>query len=241
MSIPITHPEPRTLQCDCVEATYVVVRRARPDDLTETALMHTEHLPLGLFPGLGARFLARWHSAFVESPYGTALVAVHVSWGEQRVVGVLFGSTDHAAFRRHLLDWRQWRLVRDGLLALIRRPAERRLFVRTRLGHYVRRVAATMFSRRTEGSPAERVSVLSAIVVDPELRRRGLATHLVEHFERDCRAASARRIELVAPDTAEAMTFYTSTGWSMTEQCVNRDGARVGLYSRDIERSNGDH
>ena len=37
--------------------------------------LHVEHLPVGLFPSLGARFVARWHQAHIDSRHGVALVS----------------------------------------------------------------------------------------------------------------------------------------------------------------------
>ena len=49
-----------------------IIRDAVIGDLRDTARLHIEELPVGLFPRLGTRFVARWHRAFVQSAHAVA-------------------------------------------------------------------------------------------------------------------------------------------------------------------------
>lgn len=48
----------------------LVLRYATIADLGATAQLHVEQLPAGFFPGLGPRFMRRWHRTYLDSPHG---------------------------------------------------------------------------------------------------------------------------------------------------------------------------
>lgn len=225
----------------------IVVRDAEFADVAATARLHVRNLPLGLFPRLGERFVARWHRAFVESPNAVALVAVDPVG---RVTGFLVGALDQPAFRQELLTRHRTGLVIRGAAALAVRPRVLALFLRTRLRPYLRRLgpsrrpAATAPIGPTVSAPSGagpvRVADLSAVAVDPTLRRSGTGRRLTEEFLARCAAAGAGRVELVtAADSASSCAFYTRTGWTAQRRSRTRDGHELQPFVQCIDRAKG--
>jgi GNAT superfamily N-acetyltransferase len=219
----------------CLTSAPFVLRDAVLGDVAATARLHVRELRVGLFPRLGPRFIARWHRAFVESPYGVALVAVgYGPDGREHLTGFLVGATDRRAFRRELLTRHRAALLRRGVLALALRPRTLAHFLGTRLWPYVRRLRAAEPAVLNGGAGhAAAVAELTAIAVVGGARRRGTGRRLVEVFLGRCAAAGSPWVELVtATGAGEAMAFYTRTGWAEAGQDVNRDGVPVQRFGR---------
>lgn len=215
-------------------AARVHVRQAVAADVDATARLHIEHLSAGLFPRLGHRFVACWHRAYVQSPHAVALVAVDPgSDGTGRIAGFLVGALDRHAFRQELLTRYRTRLAVRAVTALALRPRVLADFLRTRLRPYLRRLAAPRRepSLPPGAEPAAQVADLSAIAVDPVLRRTGAGRRLTEEFLGRCAAAGAVRVELVtAADSAASVAFYTSTGWTARRRYDTRDGRALQRF-----------
>lgn len=214
----------------------VLVREAVAADVYATARLHIEHLSVGLFPRLGLRFVACWHRAYVQSPHAVALVAVDpASDGDGRIAGFLVGALDRLAFQQELLTRHRTRLAVRAVVALALRPPVLADFLRTRLRPYLHRLRAP---RRVQAvppgaQPAAPVAELSALAVDPVLRRTGTGRRLTEEFIDRCTAAGAVRVELVAAaDSAAAVAFYTSTGWTARRRYDTRDGRALQRFVR---------
>lgn len=216
-----------------------VIRSAVPADAETTARLHVHELPLRLFPRLGQRFVARWHRAFVQSSHAVALVAVDP--GPDRggaIAGFLMGATDRQAFLRDVLTRHRWALLGHGVLALVVRPRTLIAFVRTRMRPYLRRLrSAERDPRRTPGTDSsgatEAVADLTAVAVAPANRRTGAGRALVEEFLHRCVRAGTHSVELVAAaDSADAVAFYSTRGWTTLRTDVTRDGTPVRHFGR---------
>lgn len=222
------------------------VREAQFGDLAEIARLHVRGLPIGLFPQLGERFVARWHQAFIRSPYAVALtVTATESHGHERVVGFVIGATDQRRFQQELLSHHRAALLGRGALALVARPRVLLRFLRTRLGPYLRGLWRSRTCRTgTEGAVTRDraiVADLTAILITSELRRTGAGRELVELFLERCAAAGTSTVELVAAmEPAGATAFYERTGWSALQEYVTRDGLRVQRFGRRTDRTASD-
>ena len=224
-----------------------VLRDARLTDLTATAALHVQELPVGLFPRLGRRFVARWHRAFVQSPHAVAVVAVGPDpRGCDRVVGFLLGATDRRAFRRDVLSEHGWALFGYGVVTLALRPLTLVQFLRTRLGPYLQQLwPSSAAARRTDGGARSRtvgdlVGELTAVAVAPSIRRDGAGRTLVEEFLDRCAAAGTPAVELVtATSSATAVAFYVNTGWTRLGSCATRDGVPVQRFGRRLDVTEG--
>ncbi|WP_176455968.1 N-acetyltransferase [Gordonia sp. IITR100] len=219
------------------ELGVVTVRAASVADLTATSTLHVAHLRLGLFPRLGRRFVQRWHTTFLTAPGGVGIVATtRDTEGREVLLGFLLGTTDRDASRSDLISFRSWPIVLHAAVALALRPVTLVQFLRTRLVRYARRFALAAHTRRKTVSASTRCSTqvaeLDVLAVSPAARRLGLGAHLVELFVHACETGGAVRIELVAPATTEAVSFYRRTGWEQTSTTVTSDGAPVALFAR---------
>lgn len=211
------------------------VRGATPADLSSTAVMHIRELPVGLFPRLGPRFVARWHRACLESRHAVALVAVHRGIaGDERVTGFLMGALDRRAFHNELLTRHRTALLLRGVAALAARPHTLAYFLRTRLRPYLRGLLVA--STRPGGVPRRHPDViadLTAIAVSPPWRGTGTGRLLVDAFSRRCAEAGVPTVELVtAAGYAATTAFYERAGWTARQREITRDGLPVQRYDR---------
>lgn len=219
----------------------VTVRTARTTDVAATARLHVRNLPIGLFPQLGERFVARWHRAFVQSPHAVALVAVATDPdGTTRVSGFLAGVVDPPAFRAEVLARHRMTLAVHGIRSLAVRPRVLARFLRTRLFPYLCRLRAP---RPDAAVPPGAVSPvpaadLTAVAVDPRLRRSGAGRLLTEAFVQHCARAGVARVELsAAADAPGALRFYRATGWTPLRSHLTGDGERLQRFARWIDRT----
>lgn len=193
------------------------------------ARLHVEHLPVGLFPALGARFVARWHQAHIDSAHGVALVSYDPAAAGEPVTGFLVGAVDRARFQDELMTRHRRDLLLSGACALLRRPRVLAWFLRTRSTAYVRRLRC---SRAVGGTPEAAVADLTAIAVAPERHRGGAGRALTEEFLRISARCGATRAELVADDDASG--FYARTGWRGGRCAIARDGRSLRWFSVDL-------
>ena len=115
------HPRPTPPASAAAGAGPVTIRPAQIGDLSSSAHLHLDALPVGLFPQLGYRFLRRWHHSFLDHPYAVAFVAVDA---DRNVLGFLLGTLDHRTHLSHMVRDRQTMasLAVHGIIALVARP-----------------------------------------------------------------------------------------------------------------------
>jgi ribosomal protein S18 acetylase RimI-like enzyme len=218
------------------------VAPAGPGAEEYSAQLHRVALPGSFFVALGPRFLACYHESFRASPHGVALTA----WLDGRPVGMLVGTTGNRAHYRWVARHRGLRLTGIGVLALIRRPALLRHFLRTRAGRYVRAIGRYALRRASRtpgeapevdgGSPAGRkIAVLTHVAVDDAARGHGLGRELVDAFVAEAAAAGASRAELVTDaDNHDNHALYRHLGWTKIEERNGRDGDRKARFVRAV-------
>jgi ribosomal protein S18 acetylase RimI-like enzyme len=216
----------------------VLVREAVAADVQAMARLHVEHLPVGLFPRLGHRFVACWHRAYLDSPHAVALVVDGPGpgpGGARHIAGFLIGAVDRHAFRHELLTRYRTRLMIRGIGSLAVRPFVLADFLRTRLRPYLRRLHTP---RPTPSVPPgaigpSPVAELTAVAVAPALRRTGSGRRIVDEFVNRCARADVRRIELVTDiGSAGSVEFYRRTGWNALRRIDTRDGRTVQRFVR---------
>lgn len=221
----------------------VVVRPVTLTDLAATAAWHCRHLPHGLFPLLGQRFVRRWHATFIGADHGIALLAELPGTGTAVPVGFLVGSTHQVRHVEDVIAQHRLRLGLAGLGALLLRPRVLLMFVRTRARSYLRRLLGLGRARTPvqELQPAPRrarqVAVVTAVVVDPSARGARIGQALLEAFVARSVEAGAPQAELVTkagPDGAGR--FYERLGWERVEEHPTRDGIVMRTYRLGLAR-----
>lgn len=194
------------------------VRPMARTDLRATAALHIAHLPKGLFPQLGARFLARWHESFIDSDFAWAHVVISpdrrpdedggdtTKTGDGgEVAAYLLMTTDPAAHLREMLARHGRALTRSGGWGLLRRPGLAIFFARSRARRYAKRFYHAWRTRRApatkggdSGEQAQvRLAVVDAIATASAYRGRGLAAILLDRAAEAASAAGADEIALV--------------------------------------------
>lgn len=203
--------------------------------LAQTAALHEELLPNGLFPTLGRRFLRHWHQTFITSPYGIGLTA-HDQQGN--CCGFLIGTTDQRRYTQGVLRRSGYRLAALGTLSLTVRPRLAVRFLRTRAARYLKRIATA--PKRTapphDAQPRVEppVAALHALITEPSARGRGVAAALLRHFEQELRTRGVPTLQLVTLETGGASGFYRRLGYVETDRRTNRDGEAVVQFDRQL-------
>ncbi len=220
----------------------IVIRRPERHELELMADQHVRHLPHGLFPRLGLRFMSRWYATFDDSPYGVAYVA-ELSAERSGPVGFLVGSSDQARHVAWVVQHRRASLGTAGASALALRPALLFHFLRTRAGRYARRLLRPA-GRRPLGGPAAsgsrmpssiRVAVLAAVIVSPGARGKGVGAALLSVFEESGLMSDACRAELVTlTGPGGAGRFYEKAGWVEIDRHPSWDGELVSTFRKDL-------
>ncbi|AEQ52997.1 GNAT family N-acetyltransferase [Pelagibacterium halotolerans] len=199
-------------------------------DIPATANLHRQNLRLGLFPKLGRHFLGLYQESFARSPYGIALVARD----EDAVVGALFGTTSNAEHYRWVTRNFGSKLALAGCGAMITRPQVALDFARTRAGRYARGVARHIgllpsVSSASNGAPRP-VSVLSHIVTDVNVRRRGIGRRLIEGFADRATVQGVHRALLVTEEGGLGTPFFERLGCRLVGRHKSQDGATLREY-----------
>lgn len=243
------------------ESGDVLIRCATQDDLYATSRLQVTQLDLGLFPRLGERFVRLWHSTYLTSPAGIALVAQVQRQSGPQILGFLIGTSDEAAHMEHVLGTRRRELLIAGLLALIRRPRVAVYFGRTRARRYLRRLlrrrpagsttAGQKHSRQTSATTrdrrrgidrmaapeAERIAVLAGLAVAGPGRSNGAGTQLTAQYLEFARAGGAQTARLVTQaGRGSAAAFYERLGWSRDAERKSTDGVPVIVMSYRLDR-----
>lgn len=205
----------------------------RTSDIEATASLHRKNLRLGLFPKLGRHFLGLYQESFARSPYGIALVARD---DDDHVVGALFGTTANAEHYRWVTHNFGSRLALAGCGAMLTRPQVALDFARTRMGRYARGVARHMGVLPSASASAAQpgasrpVSVLSHIVTDATMRRRGVGRRLIEGFANRATARGVHRALLVTEEGGLGTPFFERLGCRLVGQHKSHDGAILREY-----------
>jgi GNAT superfamily N-acetyltransferase len=215
-----------------------VVRDMVRRDLRATAALHHRSLPDGFFSRLGRRFLRRYHATFLASPFAVAIVATDPVDGDVPAA-FLVGTLQNRAHYRWVVRRCGPRLALELVAALAVRPRLASLFIRTRVGRYLRwvwRYPLYRAQRRTaaapagsegaavveeepargpeEAAPVAPVAVLTHVAVDERLRGQGAGRRLVEAFVERAREAGAAEVRLVTEASDGASGFYERLGWT---------------------------
>ena len=209
-------------------------------DAKHAARLHAEHLPHGLFPKLGTRFLWRYYNTFHASPHAVALATGAPGSPVGILVGVLAPHDHYEWVIRH----QGVRLAFAGLGALLLRPWLLGGFIRQRLPRYLKALRSLLRAQSRTGEPAtpssspqdQPIGVLSHIVVARATQRGGAGASLVEAFLAEALRAGlmrARATTLDGPDGAAR--FYERTGWQRRTSSQNWDGQRIVLFERSTK------
>lgn len=212
-------------------------------DTEFAAQTHLRCLPHGFFPRLGEAFLGSYYRSFAAGPHAAALVA----WSDGQRLGMLVGTVHNHAHYGWVLRTLGWRLGLAGARGLARHPGTAILFLRTRVGRYLRGIVrhvrparpGRQARERSQTGPADEgldVAVLTHVAVLPESGGRRVGEHLVRAFESAVADRGLRRIVLVTePGRHGAGGFYERLGWRAEGERLAADGRTVATYSRSLD------
>lgn len=211
----------------------VVVRPMSPEDHGFAAALHEKALGHGFFGRLGTGFLGAYYDSYIASPHGVAFIAQTDDGPAGFLVGT-FGPHSSWVLRNRWMP-----LVWRGLVALLARPSELGLFLRTRIGRYARgllRLGGFTTGRARSGARrGKSPAVLMHVAVSDEARGLGVGGALVDAFLDAARRAGASEaclVTLAGDDGAGA--FYRRLGWNLQAVREDRDGRPIECYCRRL-------
>jgi ribosomal protein S18 acetylase RimI-like enzyme len=200
------------------------VRPMRPDDVSRVAALHAEYLPAGFFAKLGRRYLRAYYRTFIDSPYAVAFTAT--IGGDP--VGMIVGTTHTREHYQWVAHQRAVRLALVGMTAMLARPRQLLLFIRTRVARYVRALRrATSPSVPASARTQPDVAVLTHIAVDAGVRFLGIGRTLVSAFLDELRAGNVEEVRLITAASDGAAAFYERLRWDRLMERPAADGSRA--------------
>ncbi|MFD8472351.1 GNAT family N-acetyltransferase [Streptomyces globisporus] len=202
------------------------------DDLPYVVEEHLAHFPDGFFARLGAGFLTRYTTTYLDSPHARAYVMERD--GER--AGFLVGVTDPVSHRRRLVDAHGRALALRASAALMVRPGLAVHFTRTRAARYSRKLlpqrGRTPAVEVAPAGPRERIAVLAHVVVSVPFRSLGLGAALTDRFVHDAAADGCERVTLVTEAGGKgAGRFYERLGWQFGGDTATPEGRSLSTYS----------
>jgi GNAT superfamily N-acetyltransferase len=209
------------------------VRRLRHADLAWTEPLQRSALPHGFFTRLGPTFLRAYQRTFLESPVGIALAAEE----DGAPAGFLLGAVDAETHREWVLHNRRGTMFLLGAACLLAHPREAVRFCQTRVGLYLRALAAS--ARPAEGDLAQPPPAASAelthVAVSRKRRRSGAGRRLVQDFVAEARRRGAVRARLTTlHDDAGAEGFWRALGWSPGAVAPDGEGRLYRVFEREV-------
>ncbi len=215
----------------------VVIRDLGAPDIPAAAALHHDVLRTQFVAGFGHRFLARYYQAYLASPFGLALAATAGPGGE--LLGVLLGATCPQEHYPYLVRHHGAGLGAAMLAGMARRPELAWRLLRTRTRRYLRGVLRALGRLRSPAParrpPAHRVAEVTALLVSPDARGRGIAAALLDAAAARCRQAGAQRMELVTlAGDAGAAAFYSHLGWERVPGVLVRSGEHFLRYRLEL-------
>lgn len=216
-----------------LRATPFCIEALSDSTVKQTAAMHEQLLPNGLFPALGQRFIRHWHRTFTASPHAIGLIA---SESDGTCCGFLIGTLDQSQYTSEALRRHGPRLAGLGAAALLLRPRLGLHFARTRGALYLRRLTVERVRSQEPHpqTPAGGVAVLHAIVILPSARGQGIGLALLRRFEAELMASQVSTLQLVTHEDGGACDFYRKAGYLETDRRMNRDGEAIVQFDRHL-------
>lgn len=223
------------------------IRTLRAADAPAAALLHEEVLGAEFVARCGARFLRRYHEAWVDSIGGVALGAFD---DRGVLVGVLLGAVDPAAHTAAMVRRHGFAMAVRLMAAAATRPRLARDLAVTRVGRYahglwrvVGRPAWQSLARRLGAArrPAPplralkeaneaRTGEVTHLLVAPSQQNRGTGRALLDTALERARRAGLDEVVLVTLPDDRARGFYERLGWWADGAVSSRSGEAFVRY-----------
>ena len=198
----------------------LVIRPLSRSDLVSVSYLHTQLFPDYTLSRLGVPFLELYYLQYLHQPSAFCYVALL----EDRLVGVVAGSSDPERLYQQLYAHHGGTLIRLVSLRLLRNPGLgkdifiRRKHVRNGL-RAVGRSLGLRFAPSAIGAYNEVKTRLLCLGVHPDYFGQGIAQELVNTFCQRCHAEGIAEVGLsVHLDNPRAIAFYRKTGWQQQSQ-----------------------
>ena len=192
-------------------------RPMRETDLDDVVRVHISAFSSFFLTFLGARFLREFYSFALFDQPGIAFVAEK----ENRVVGLVVGSTEPAGFYRRAIRSRWFAFALASLPALTRKPSILMRLVRN-------------FSKPKKAQEVSPDCELMSIAVSPGDAGRGIGRVLLDAFCSRAFAQGARCISLTtdSDNNHSVNRFYINNGFVLRRALTTPEGRRMNIYEK---------
>jgi len=191
-----------------------MIREMRADDLPSVVALHRKCLTNSVLARFGERFLHVLYRSYLESGVSVNLVVED----EGMVKAFISVTTDLDGQSAYTFERYAWRLARALLPAILRRP------------WLVYRAVESFRYRKKAGLPGVEAEMLF-IAVEPELRKRGVATDLIGEALRRMAARGVREVKVSTDrDNAPVNALLARLGFAVRREFTFH-GKRMNLHT----------
>jgi ribosomal protein S18 acetylase RimI-like enzyme len=200
-----------------VTNSAVAYRALTAGDVPQCADLHCAAFPGFFLSTLGPPFLRQLYRGYVDDPAAVTVVAVGT---DNRVLGVVVGTTTPSGFFRRLLIRRWYGFALASLRLVLRRPS-----VAPRLGRAL--FYRGLPDRRDEGA------LLSSICVAPEVQGSPVARLLISRWVHQLpgRGVTVAHLSTDRDGNDKANRFYAQAGWILGDTYTTTQGREMNVYS----------
>jgi len=185
------------------------------EDLDQVVELHIATFPNRFKSVLGPRFLYLIYRGLLEYEGGICLIAAD----NDKIVGIVVGSTDHGKFNVWLLRGRWFALATSTALTAIFTPRTIPSLIR-------------ILRRPKEAKQSSVPAVLMVITVLPGLQGRGIGSELTTRFLLEMRERGIPTVALTTDrDNNDAInSFYEHYGFEFRREIVSPEGRPMNEY-----------
>lgn len=198
-------------------------RPARTEDVSQVADVHSAAFPGFFLTSLGAGFLRTMYRAFISNAGGVFVVNEQ----SNRLNGFAVGVLKSAGKDRNLAIRFLPQFIAALIPGVLRNPVE-----------VLKRVAAQFFAVGEEPEVPKNAVILRSIGVLPDAKGSGVASHLLDEFERLSRAKGATSVALTtdALDNDRAVGFYRKHGYRITQEFSQNKSRKMLLMLKELQQ-----
>jgi ribosomal protein S18 acetylase RimI-like enzyme len=205
-----------------MNSTIANCRPARTEDVSQVADVHSAAFPGFFLTTLGPGFLRTMYRAFISNVGGVFVINEQ----NNRLDGFAVGILKSAGKDRNLAVRFLPQFIAALVPGLIRNPVK-----------VMRRVATQFFSVGEEPEVPNNSVILRSIGVLPDAKGSGVASRLLDEFERLSRAKGATSVALTtdALDNERAVGFYRKHGYHIAQEFSQDKNRKMLLMLKDLQ------
>ncbi len=188
---------------------------------SEVVNIHMRAFPGFFLTFLGPRFLKEFYDSFTYDAAGIGFVAEDGETG--KILGVIVGPLVPDGYFKRLLKKRWWAFCLASTIAILKKPV------------IIKRLFRALFYRGDAPEGPQR-SLLSSIVVSPDVQNQGIGKALVEKWVHQVqqRGSAGCFLTTDAHNNDKVNHFYQKLGWKIESTYTTPEGRLMNRYILDL-------